>query len=262
MSKLSAFFEKKKKKSLKTSTPAGLGEKPKKEDESVLVVEEADSSEWVVEDQAKPASPQDEALATWLKVSVVDAASVRKKEPEKTWHTAVSGDDLRGEERRDEDASDPDGERAGIPVAASAAGEDGQDAGFVGEKSESPATKKWVPPSLRGKRAVGGGAGARINFDDDQDLATAAQLGFYSGKGAAKKKAVSPAQPPKEAKKEKEKKSAEEKNTLEDLPAVPEFDVWKYVKVEGVLAGSKAPQNDEAVRAKYLNRKRLAQRSA
>ncbi|KYF41273.1 hypothetical protein TGARI_209420 [Toxoplasma gondii ARI] len=250
MSKLSAFFEKKKKKSLKSSTPAGLGEKSKKDEEPVLV--EEDSSEWVVDDQpAKPASPQEDSLATWLKVSVVDAASVKKKEPEKTW-IAYGDGDVEGPES--------DGERG---QSACSPEDSPEAASLSAEKAEAPAAKKWVPPSLRGKRATGGGAGACINFDDDQDLATAAQLGFYSGKGVQKKKAT-PTQAAKETKKEKEKKSGEgeEKQAVEELPPVPEFDVWKYVQIDGGSLGLKAPQNDEAVRAKYQNRKRLPSRSA
>ncbi|PFH31864.1 hypothetical protein BESB_023560 [Besnoitia besnoiti] len=269
MSKLSAFFEKKKKKSLKTSMPAGLGEKPRKSEEepaSLLMADEGDASEWAVEEQqTKVQASPEEGTAAWLKVSVVEARAVRK-EPEKTWHAILSAG---GE--GDRAVSEAEGTAAEGAAEGEKGGEEGEAPAAAGQedKTESPAaaSKKWVPPSLRGRRTPGSGAGfsgAQINFDDDQDLATVAQLGLYNTKAGASKKKPSPQTPQQNvAKKEKEKNPESEDKVVRELPPVPEFNVWNYVKLEGgKLEGCKAPQNDEAVRQKYLNRKRFAQRAA
>lgn len=211
-------------------------------------------------------------------MSVVDAASVKKKSPERIRYDNVLGED--------DDPSSPgaslvagEGEGGGVPGTGE--GEDGLTPPGVhtpedgsGKAVASPATpekavapaapQKWVPRSLRGKKA-----GPELNFDNDQDVSTVAQLGLYNvgggggGGGGSKKKNQA-----KENKKEKNSAAGgggadspkDEKlcsTALEDeLPPVPSFTVWKFISVEGgVFEGCKAVQDNDAVREKYMKRR-------
>lgn len=135
------------------------------------------------------------------------------------------------------------------------------------EKVAAP--QKWVPRSLRGKKA-----GPEINFDNDQDVSTVAQLGLYNvggggGGGGAGSKKKNQA---KENKKEKnngtqggggdslsspkDEKTSSFTNLEDELPPVPSFTVWKFISTEGgVFEGCRAVQDNDAVREKYMKRK-------
>ncbi|PHJ25217.1 hypothetical protein CSUI_000927 [Cystoisospora suis] len=282
MSKLSAFFEKKKKKSLKTAVPSGvLEEKPKpaveEETVPVLLRSEEEGSEWVVEAPQPVSQPvEDTSAAPWLKVSVVDAASVKKKSPERIRFDHVSGEDDEYASSPGGTARTPGGEGEGSGGVGVEGGEDSlnhpggvhtpEDGSAKVTATPSPekvaAPQKWVPPSLRGKKA-----GPEINFDNDQDVSTVAQLGLYNvGGGGPRKKTQA-----KENKKEKNNATQggggdslsspkDEKTSVanleDELPPVPTFTVWKFISTEGgVFEGCRAVQDNDAVREKYMKRK-------
>ncbi|CDJ70340.1 hypothetical protein, conserved [Eimeria necatrix] len=285
MSKLSAFFEKKKKKVTKVTAPPELTQVAEKTEEPTA----EDAAGWSLEPQQEaawaapapsPASGGEGSLGTSLKVSAVGAYEIESKK-DKSWSTMkkLEEEQRRGlQELREQEARElllQQQQEQGIEVQQDTVTDAPKPQEMTPPKEEEP--KLWVSARVLRSAEGGGllrrGRGAPVpSFDDDPDLATAVQMvntkqqPQHPGKKQQNTR-KSPSEPNDESplstspstKCDEQQQQQHGISNISDSetsiagPAAFVFDVQKYVSFDG-LAGVTSPLNAELVRRKYENR--------
>ncbi|CDI78214.1 hypothetical protein, conserved [Eimeria acervulina] len=282
MSKLSAFFEKKKKKVTKVAAPAELTQIEKAEEPIA-----EDGAEWTLELQqdaggwaAAPASPAgggaaDSAVGRSLRVSAVGAYEIESKK-DKSWSTMKR---LEEEQRRGlQELREQEAREFLLQQQLEQGLEPQQDAAADVQQSQEEApppkqeeNKLWV--STRVLRAQQGGAslrrarGTRVpSFDEDPDLATAVQLISSKPQQQQTKKQQQTRKSPSESQPDSSSSPSSKcdgqqqgSSSISDSegsvtgPAAFTFDVQRFVSFSG-LSGVGSALDAELVRSKYETR--------